>query len=101
MPGSPPGPVRQTRAKGPRFTDLVAIETITIDQLFSAGHRGAFHLTCGGTYSGGFDDIDPARIGDSATLRLAGIFDVACGQVSQIQVTADRLGLNRSLMGPK
>ena len=93
--------IDEISAEGPRFADLVAIETIIIDQLFSAGQRGAFHLTCSGTYRGGFADIDPGRIGQSVTLRLAGIFDVAQGQVSKIQVTADRLGLNRALIGTK
>jgi predicted ester cyclase len=93
--------IDEISAEGPRFADLVAIEAVTIDQLFSAGNRGAFHLSCTGTYTGGFADIDPARVGQSTTLRLAGLFDVAGGQVSRVQVTADRLGLHRSLMGPK
>jgi predicted ester cyclase len=93
--------IDEISAEGPRFAELVAIESVTINQLFSAGHRGAFHLSCTGTYTGYFEDIDPARAGRNVTLRLAGIFDVAGGQVSHIQVTADRLGLHRSLMGPK
>jgi predicted ester cyclase len=93
--------IDEINAEGPRFADLVAIETIAINQLFSAGNRGAFHLSCTGTYTGYFEDIDPARIGQSVTLRLAGIFDVAHGQVARVQVTADRLGLHRSLMGHK
>lgn len=93
--------IDEISAEGPRIADLVAIETITVDQLFSAGNRGAFHLTCTGTYSGGFGDIDPAKIGQDVTLNLAGLFDVAGAEVSRVQVTADRLGLHRSLMGPK
>ncbi len=93
--------IEEISAEGPSFAELVAIEAVTVNQLFSAGHRGAFHLSCTGTYTGGFADIDPGRIDQSATLRLAGIFDVFGGQVSHIQVTADRLGLHRSLMGPK
>ncbi len=96
-----PSRIDEISAEGPRFADLGVIESITINQLFSAGNRGAFHLSCNATYRGGFEDIDPARIGQSVTLRLAGIFDVAGGQVSRVQVTADRLGLHRSLMGPK
>ncbi len=91
--------IDEISADGPRFADLVAIEAITVNQLFSAGNRGAFHLSCTGSYSGGFEDVDPARIGKSVTLRLAGIFDVAGGQISRVQVTANRLGLHRSLMG--
>jgi SnoaL-like polyketide cyclase len=93
--------IDEISAEGPRFAEIAAIESVSIDQLFSAGQRGAFHLTCTGPYRGIFEDIDPARIGDPVTLRLAGIFDVAGGQVSRIQVTADRLGLHRSLMGTK
>jgi predicted ester cyclase len=93
--------IDEISAAGPRFAEIVAIESIAIGQLLSAGHRGAFHLTCTGTYNGVFEDVDPAQIGDSVTLRLAGIFDVAGGAVSRVQVTADRLGLHRSLMGAK
>lgn len=94
-------PIDEISAEGPRFADLVAIEAVAVDQLFSAGSRGAFHLSCTGSYKGGFGDIDPMRSGQGVTLRLAGIFDIAQGQVSRVQVTADRLGLHRSLMGPK
>ena len=93
--------IDEISAEGPRFADLVALDGVKINQLFSAGNRGGFHLSCTGAYTGGFADIDPARIGQNVTLRLAGIFDVAGGQISRIQVTADRLGLHRSLMGPK
>lgn len=93
--------VDEISAKGPSFADLVAIDATTVDQLFSASQRGAFHLTCTGTYRGGYPDIDPARVGQPVTLRLAGLFDVTDGTVSRVQVTADRLGLNRSLMDPK
>ncbi len=93
--------IDEISAEGPRFTELVAIESVTINQLFSAGHRGAFHLSFTGSYKGGFKDIAPARVGQSVMIRLAGIFDVADSEVSRVQVCADRLGLNRSLMGPK
>lgn len=93
--------IDEISAEGPRFAALVAIGAVIVDQLFSAGQRGAFHLSCSGTYQGGFGDIDPAHIGQSVTMRLAGIFDVAGGQVARVQVTADRLGLHRSLMGSK
>jgi predicted ester cyclase len=93
--------IDEISAEGPRFAEIARIEAVTINQLFSAGNRGAFHLTCSAAYSSGFEDIDPGRTGQSVSLRLAGIFDVAGGQISRVQVTADRLGLHRSLMGPK
>lgn len=93
--------IDEISAEGPRFADLVAVAEITVDQLFSAGSRGAFHLSCTGNYKGGFPDLDPELVGQSVILRLAGLFDVTDGAVSRIQVCADRLGLNRSLMEPK
>lgn len=93
--------IDEISADGPRLADLVAIEVVTIDCLFSAGNRGAFHISCAGNYRGGFADIDTSHIDQSVTLRLSGIFDVAGGQVARVQVCADRLGLNRSLMGSK
>jgi predicted ester cyclase len=90
--------IDEISAEGPRFADLVAIESMAVNHLFSAGHRGAFHLTCTGSYRGGFPDIHPAEIGRSVIMHLAGLFDVDEGQVSRVQVTADRLGLHRSLL---
>ena len=37
----------------------------------------------------------------SITLALAGIFDSEGDQLVHVQVTADRLGLNRALMPPR
>jgi predicted ester cyclase len=87
-------------AQGPRFGELVVIESISISTLFSAGSRTAFHAVCAGHYKGGFDDIDPARIGDPVKLPLAGLLTVSEGQVTNAQICADRLGLHRSLMRP-
>ena len=92
--------IDEISAEGPRFAELLMIDAVTINQLFSAGQRGAFHLSCTGTYTGGFEDIDPARTGQSVTLHLSGIFDVAGGKVARVHVTADRPGRHRSLMGP-
>ncbi len=93
--------IDEISAEGPRLNDLISIEAVDIEYLFSAGRRGAFHLKCTGTYKGQFDDIDPARIGQEVEIRLAGIFDVAGDNIARVQVTADRLGLHRSLMEPK
>ena len=93
--------IDEISAEGPRFADLFAIDAIAVDQLFSAGPRGAFHLTCTGTYRGGFDDIDPGQIGQPIKLALAGLFDCEGDQIVHVQVTADRLGLNRALMPPR
>jgi len=98
----PSGPMLdEISADGPRFGDLVAIDRVEVGMLFSAGPRSAFHAVCAGRYAGGFDDIDPARIGQPVVLRLAGMLDTDGTAVTFAQVTADRLGLHRSLMDPR
>lgn len=91
-------PLDEISAEGPRFGELVDIESVEIDALFSAGPRAAFHAVCAGRYAGGFDDIDAAKTGQPVMLRLAGLLSTDGGIVTNAQITADRLGLHRSLM---
>lgn len=86
-------------AEGPGFASLVVPERIEIDALFTSGLRAAFHLVCHGRYAGGFPDIDAAHTGHEVSLAMAGIADVdAAGTVTRVQLSADRLGLHRSLL---
>ncbi len=90
--------VEAIMVEGPRFADLIAPASVEISHVFSAGSRAAFHIVCTGNYLGGFPDIDRARTGDPAVLRMAGIADVADGHVVRTRISADRLGLHRSLL---
>ena len=90
--------VEQICAEGPGFAELVEPQTLTIDTLFTAGTRAAFHLVCEGGYAGGFPDIDPALAGRKLSLSVAGILDVMDGAVSRVQLSADRLGLHRAML---
>lgn len=83
---------------GPGFAALIEPGEVTLNALFTAGSRAAFHLDLAGAYRGGFDDVDRASIGQPVTLRLAGIVDVEDGAVVRAQVSGDRLGLHRSLL---
>ncbi len=85
-------------AEGPRFADLVEIEQVEVDALFTAGQRAAFHAVCTGRYRGEFEDIDAAQRGKPVALRLAGLLSTDGADVTDAQITADRLGLHRSLM---
>lgn len=91
--------VEQIRVGAPDFADLIAPTRIAVSALFSAGQRAAFHATVGGTYRGGFGDVAPGLAGADIDLRVAGIVDVAAGEVARVQLSADRLGLNRDLLG--
>lgn len=73
--------------------DLVQVSETTINELFSAGRRVAFHVTQRGTYAGGFDDVKEGAVGTSAVLHAAGLLTVRRGEVVAARVTSDRLGL--------
>jgi hypothetical protein len=74
----------------------VAAARTEISVLFSAGSRVAFHAVRRGPLTG----EDPRFVGDGeAMLHLAGVVQVAGGQVAGGRVIRDRLGLLRRL-GP-
>lgn len=93
---------RQVRAicsEGPTFSQLIVPTGLTINTLFTAGNRAAFHVACHGTYAGGFVDVDVALAGHPVTLLMAGMMTVGDdGAVSDVQLSADRLGLHRALL---
>lgn len=81
----------------PQPDALVQIHSTTINELFSAGDRVAFHLEHDASYRGGFVDIEPKQIGRSVTVRVAGMLTVQGGSVIDASMTTDRLGLYRFL----
>ena len=70
---------------------VIDVEHTTVDDLFSAGDRVAFHITQTGTYVGGAGKDD--RIGAPATLRSAGIVMILDGAIASGRVIRDRSGL--------
>lgn len=93
--------VDEISAEGPTIAELLMPSSVTLNMLFSAGGRAAFHADIAGSYAGGFPDVALQRIGDPAVLRVAGMMDIVGGQVMRVQVAADRLGLSRALMGAR
>ena len=87
-------------APEPPASALIGIRETVIDALFSAGARVAFHATYHGFYTGGFDAIDSARIGHTATLRVAGMLTTQDGRITEARIFSDRLGLYRALRKP-
>jgi hypothetical protein len=90
--------VEHVLVDGPWFNDLIAVDTVTVSHLFTAGARAAAHVECHGRYAGGFPDIDAALVGEPVVLRLAAMIDTADGTVTRAQVSGDRLGLHRHLL---
>lgn len=85
-------------AEGPGLGELIRPSGLTLSALVSAGPRAAFHVECHGAYAGGFDDIPAEHTGIPVVLMMAGLADVAAGQITRVQLSADRLGLHRALL---
>lgn len=56
---------------------VVDVDAVTIDDLFSAGPRVAFHVTLHGRYEGGLHGVDPTAVGEPVDLAVAGVADVS------------------------
>jgi predicted ester cyclase len=76
---------------------LIRIESVTVDELFSAGDRVVFHATAHGTYAGGYADVPADLAGQRAVLRAAGMVTVSDNAVVDARVVTDRLGMQRAL----
>jgi predicted ester cyclase len=84
---------------GPRVTlDSVAV---AVDDLFSAGNHGAFHVTQRGRYVGGLPGFDD-RTGSEVAMGVSGVLVVGDGAVVSVRAITDRLGVSRQLrkVGP-
>jgi predicted ester cyclase len=90
--------VDEIRSGGPRFGELINASRVSVTTLFSAGNRAAFHIAMEGTYRGGFNDIDRGLIGTPVSLEAAGLLTIVGGVVVEAQISADRLGVHRSLV---
>jgi hypothetical protein len=74
------------------------VESVAINDLFSAGQRVAFHVSQRGRYRGGLPGVDDARKGQPARLDCAGLVSVRGGRVQGVHVVTDRLGTVRTLL---
>jgi len=76
---------------------VVAVERVTIDDLFSAGPRVAFHLTLHGPYTGGLAAVDDAAIGSPVDLHVAGTASVDGEEVRDLRAVSGKLGITLRL----
>lgn len=76
---------------------LLDVESVEINDLFSAGHRVAFPVSLHGAYRGGFPKIGDDAIGASATLRCAGIATLHGSAVTRVRAVTDRAGIHAEL----
>jgi hypothetical protein len=76
----------------------IEVESVAINDLFSAGDRVAFHVSQRGRYVGGLPGVDSALEGEPARLDCAGLVSVSKGRVESVRVVTDRLGTARTLL---
>jgi ketosteroid isomerase-like protein len=76
----------------------LAVESVVINDLFSAGDRVAFHVSQNGRYTGGLPGVDASREGETARLDCAGLARVMDGRVQSARVVTDRLGTARVML---
>lgn len=76
----------------------IEVESVVINDLFSAGDRVAFHVSQTGRYRGGLPGVDDSRKGRRARLDCAGLASVSDGRVQSVRVVTDRLGTARVML---
>jgi len=74
------------------------VESVAINDLFSAGDRVAFHVSQSGRYRGGLPGVGAAREGETARLDCAGLARVSNGRVQGVRVITDRMGTARVML---
>ena len=75
------------------------VESVAVNDLFSAGDRVAFHVSQRGRYRGGMPGVSDALRGREITLRCAGIARVEGGGIQEARVVTDRQGARAQLLG--
>ena len=75
----------------------IEVESVAVNDLFSAGARVAFHVTQRGRYRGGLAGLDGAKAGRPMSLRCVGLARVEGGEVLAVRVVTDRLGARMAL----
>ena len=84
---------------GAVYEPLLDTESVTVNDLFSAGTSVPFHVTINGPYRGGLGDAVTEHVGKPASLHVAGIARVAGGAVDSLEAVTARLATAGQLLG--
>lgn len=83
---------------GTAYVPLLDVESVTVNDLFSAGAAVPFHVTLHGAYRGGLGDACDPRIGAPAALTAVGIARVEDGRVDHVDAVTGRMQLRGELI---
>lgn len=78
---------------GTVYEPVLDVESVTVNDLFSAGSSVPFHVTMHGTYRGGLGDELDAQLGAPASLDVVGIARVGGGAVDHLDAITGRFRL--------
>jgi hypothetical protein len=76
----------------------IEVQSVAINDLFSAGARVAFHVSQRGSYRGGLTGVDASFVDRDTTLRCVGLARVQDGEVREVRVITDRFGARHELI---
>lgn len=79
---------------------VVEAHDVTVNDLFSAGPRVAFHVTLRGPYRGGVPGVAPEAVGAPVDLHVAGLALVVDGHVDEVRVVTSRRAVRHALRAP-
>ena len=74
------------------------VQSVEVNDLFSAGDRVAFHVSHHGPYVGGLPGAPDDLIGRPAVLHCVGIAQVTAGAITSVRVITDRMGARTGLL---
>jgi hypothetical protein len=90
--------IDDTRIGAP-YEPVIEVESVTINDLFSAGSAVPFHVTLRGRYRGGLGPEAAGRVGAPASLDVAGIARVDGASVTAVEAVSARLPALSQLTG--
>lgn len=84
---------------GTEFTKIIDIDSLVVNDLFSAGSSVPFHVTWHGTYRGGLGDELAGFVGTAMGLTAVGIAEVGDGRVASVSAITGKLQAVMELTG--
>jgi len=77
----------------------IDVESVEVNDLFSAGDRVAFHISQTGSYTAGWPGVDDTLVGKATTMSCVGLVAVEGGAVTRVRAITDQIGARTALRG--
>lgn len=84
---------------GAAYEPILDVETVVVNDLFSAGDRVPFHVRMTGTYRGGLGEPLADKVGAPAATNVVGIATVAGDRIAHLEAVTTRMQTAGELSG--